>query len=321
MLANILMLFVFGALGLLTRRGLDPPLEYSGLNGVPGHNGTRLGFCGGNGKVNMRAVTGKHTLMSPHDFNTDYSIRQLGLTADVNCQPIDSTQPLYVWGTGNSSVIYSYFGQYYWSSSVEYQCKLWYQYASDARICDHGGCKWKWEFLRKRLSSDLGISTKLIRASSENVPLLSFIVGVAKYQSVNSQGLGEYWCGVVEFSVTFLCFGFMTVGSFPDGILNDLSSQVNGTMYISTIGWTERPSTYLLAIIPPTIVTFLTFTYSVYYGTRLEARSLKLAGFSQQGIFENEDVEVRLYEDDDGFTQKFMLATDFYAIKVSKEAV
>ncbi|KAG1807978.1 uncharacterized protein BJ212DRAFT_714900 [Suillus subaureus] len=147
------------------------------------------------------------------------------------------------------------------------------------------------------ISSEVNSSTPF---RPENVQLLSFIAGVVKFQSMNSQGLSssvigdtlysiyssttntsidnnlgnqtqvykeleEYWRGVIEFSATFLRSGFMVVGSFPDNTIpNNLSSPVNGTMYISTIGWTRRSVTYLLAILPITITAIFTLACALY---------------------------------------------------------
>jgi hypothetical protein len=131
----------------------------------------------------------------------------------------------------------------------------------------------------------------------------------------------------------FLRSGFMAVGSFPDGIPNNLSSQINGTMYISTIGWTMRSPTYLAAILPLIILTILNFTCALYsivqawkhgnqrltfdasntlhliMASAAGISSLKLAGFDLQRILANEGVEVRLYEceGDRGVTKKFVL--------------
>jgi hypothetical protein len=60
----------------------------------------------------------------------------------------------------------------------------------------------------------------------------------------------------------------MATGSFPDNIIpNNLSSPVNGTMFISTIGWTrwtKNSPTYLLATVPLAIITILTFACALY---------------------------------------------------------
>jgi len=114
----------------------------------------------------------------------------------------------------------------------------------------------------------------------------------------------------------------MVVGSFPDNVIPDnLSSLTNGTMYISTIGWMVRSPTYLLAILPITIVTILTFACAVYsieqawkewkegsHRTTFDvsntlhlimasaAGSLKLEGFDDKGINYNEGVRVQLEE-------------------------
>ncbi|KAG1869366.1 hypothetical protein DFJ58DRAFT_61626 [Suillus subalutaceus] len=153
--------------------------------------------------------------------------------------------------------------------------------------------------------SDEEISVEVISSTPfqpENAALLSFIASVVKFQSINSQGLTsstigdtlysvyssttnesidnglndtqlyfeleDYWRGVVEFSATFLRSGFMATGSFPNNeIPNNLSSQVTGTMFVSTIGWIRWPKnspTYLLATIPLTIITTLTFFSALY---------------------------------------------------------
>ncbi|KAG2114185.1 uncharacterized protein F5147DRAFT_770176 [Suillus discolor] len=222
--------------------------------------------------------------------------------------------------------------------------------------------------VRAKYSNDL-ISSEVDSSTPfrpEHVELLSFVAGVAKFQSINSQGLTsstigdtlysiyssttntsiddnlgnqaqvykeleEYWRGVVEFSATFLRSGFMVVGSFPDDTIPDyLSSPVNGTMYISTIGWTRRSATYLLAILPLTIITILTFACALY--SILQARkensshktifdasntlhlimasaagSLALQNFVKDGIIANEGVKVQLQ---DNGTQKMFVEVD-----------
>jgi hypothetical protein len=126
----------------------------------------------------------------------------------------------------------------------------------------------------------------------------------------------------------------MVVGSFPDNRIPDnLSSPVNGTMYISTIGWTRRSATYLLAILPITIITILTFACALY--SILQAREkhsdhkttfdpsntlhlimasaagnlTTLTDFYEDGINGHEDVKVRLDEsENDGSVKKFVIA-------------
>jgi hypothetical protein len=126
----------------------------------------------------------------------------------------------------------------------------------------------------------------------------------------------------------------MVVGSFPDDRIPDnLASTVNGTMYISTIGWTRQSATYLLAILPITLTTILTFTCALYsilkaknehsgYRSTFDpsnvlhlimacaAGNLTLAGFTKQGIIDNEGVEVQLKEstDDGGVKKKLVIA-------------
>lgn len=89
--------------------GIVPTIEeYSGSDGVPGANGTRLGFSGGNVTVNIVPLQGKHTsLHIPQGFSRNYSMLQQGLTANVSCRAIGSNQTQYVWNTNNSYVIYA----------------------------------------------------------------------------------------------------------------------------------------------------------------------------------------------------------------------
>ena len=88
--------------------GIVPTIEaYSGSNGVPGANGIRLGFSGGNVTVNTVILPGTHTSISiPQGFSRNYSMLQQGLTANVTCQPMNS-QMQYGWNTSQSSVVYT----------------------------------------------------------------------------------------------------------------------------------------------------------------------------------------------------------------------
>jgi hypothetical protein len=128
----------------------------------------------------------------------------------------------------------------------------------------------------------------------------------------------------------------MATGSFPNNEFpNNISSQVTGTMFISTIGWTrwaKKSPTYLLATIPLTIVAILTLTcalYSILEALRekhgwgehhrthhfdvsntlhlimaFAAGSLALEHFGEEGIAYNEGVKVQLEED--GVKKKFV---------------
>jgi hypothetical protein len=89
--------------------GIVPTIEdYSGSDGVPGVNGTRLGFSGGNVTVNTGVVPGPHpSVPIPQGFSTNYSMSQQGLTANVSCQAMDSSQTQYIWDTNDSYVIYT----------------------------------------------------------------------------------------------------------------------------------------------------------------------------------------------------------------------
>ncbi|KAG2366432.1 hypothetical protein BDR07DRAFT_479668 [Suillus spraguei] len=72
--------------------GIVPTIEsFSGSDGVPDANGTRLGFSEGNVTVNTRVVPRSHASAHiPRGFSTNYSISQQGLTANVSCRTIDS---------------------------------------------------------------------------------------------------------------------------------------------------------------------------------------------------------------------------------------
>jgi hypothetical protein len=349
---------------------------------------------------------------------------QQGLTANVSCRIIDSSQTQYVWNTSDSHVVYSnaaasnqsIAGLRLWNitancadstpTSQEYVTMVdgngnaslsasgflpslvcmgpmnvnqpypsftifsqgFYKYRFlDASVCEVTPLL---TTVRANYSNSL-ISSEVISSTPfqpENAQLLAFVAGVARFQSINSQGLTsnaigdtlysiyssttntsiddnlgnqtqvykeleEYWRGVVEFSATFLRSGFMVVGSFPDDRIPDnLSSPVNGTMYISTIGWTRRSTSYLLAILPITITTILTFACALY--SILQARkgrgshrttfdvsntlhlimasaagSLTLEGFNTNGIIVNEGVKVQLHESkNDNGVKKFVIA-------------
>jgi hypothetical protein len=139
----------------------------------------------------------------------------------------------------------------------------------------------------------------------------------------------------------------MAVGSFPNNVIpNNLSSQVTGTMFISTIGWTRWPKnspTYLLATLPLTIVTTLTLFCALYsiieawkehHGFRGHRRAhfdvsntlhlimacaagnLVLKDFGREGIVNNEGVKVQLKED--GAKKMFVIPDEPYSL-VSKE--
>lgn len=334
---------------------------------------------------------------------------QQGLTANISCRAIDSSQTQYSWNTSNSSVIYtnaaasnnSITGLRLWNvtancgantpTTQEYVTMVdgsgnsspsgsgflpsvvcpgpmnINQTYTSFTILSQGFYKYRFlnpsvcevipllTTVRANYSNDL-ISSEVKSSTPfrpENAQLLSFVAGVAKFQSVNSQGLlsstigdtiysiyssttntsiddnlgnqtqvykelEEYWRGVIEFSATFLRSGFMVVGSFSNNTIpDDLVSPVNGTMYISTIGWTRRSATYLLAILPITTTTILTFACALYSILRARKEDsshrtifdpsnplhlimasasggLALGDFNMQGIIDNERVKVRL---------------------------
>lgn len=411
----------------VSTQGIVPTVEnYSGSDGVPGANSTRLGFCGGNVTVNTEPIPGEHPGVSiPQGFSRNYSMLQQGLTANVSCRALGSNETQYVWSTNNPYLIYSnaaasnysIAGLKLWNitAKCDANTSMMQEYVTmvdasgNASLLASGFLPsivcpgpmntnqtyasftiysqgfYKYRFLdasvcevnpllttvRANYSNGL-ISSEAISSTplqSENVELLSFVAGVARFQAVTSQGLTssaigdtlysiyssttntsiddnlgnqtqvykeleEYWRGVVEFSATFLRSGFMVVGSFPDNTIPDnLSSPVNGTMYISTIGWTRRSTSYLVALLPITIITILTFACALYsilharkengsYRITFDASntlhlimasaagSLPLEDFNNRGIINNEDVKVQLVEskNDYGVKKKFVIA-------------
>ncbi|KAG0702649.1 hypothetical protein DFH29DRAFT_492250 [Suillus ampliporus] len=417
-----------GAKYSVSTQGIVPTIEdYSGSHGVPDPiNGTRLNFSGGQVIVNTRTITGKHTSASiPEGFSRNYSMTQQGLTANVSCQAMDSSQTQYVWETNNYDDIYSnsaalnntVTGLRLWNitancstntlTSQQYvtmvdadgtssplgsgflpsivcpgPTSMNHTYASFA-ILSQGFDKYNFlnatvcevvPFLTTvRADYSNGLISSVVTSSTafqpENSNLLTLVAGVLRFQSINSQKLltssigdalysiysstsstpignslgsqtqiyqelEDFWRGVVEFSATFLRSGFMVVGSFPDNIIPDnLSSPVNGTMYISTVGWAKRSPTYLLAILPITIITILTFACALYnivqtWKDRQTGRhritfdmsntlhlimasaagDLSLRPFDEKGIYYNECVQVRLEEpkEEDGVKKRLI---------------
>ncbi|KAG1726048.1 uncharacterized protein EDB91DRAFT_1264035, partial [Suillus paluster] len=399
--------------------------NYSGSDGVPSANSTRLGFSGGNVTVNTGPILGKHTSGHiPEGFSRNYSMSQQGLTAHVSCRAINLNQTQYTWDTNNSTVIYVNPAA---SNSSITSLRLWnitancgtntltnQEYVTMVDVNGNASLSgsgflpsvvcpgpmnmnqiytsftilsqgfFKYSFLnasvcevvpflttvRADYSNDLisSVPTSCTSFQPVNTNLLSFVAGVARFQSINSQGLlssaigdtlytiyssttntsidanlgnqtqvyqelEQYWRGVVEFSATFLRSGFMVVGSFPDNVIpNNLLP--SWTMYISTIGWAKRSPTYLLAILPITIITILTFACALYSIMQAwkerhidrpnitfdvsnplhlimasAAGNLALRNFDEDGINYNEAVEVRLEEPkEDHRVKKFMKA-------------
>ncbi|KIK38652.1 hypothetical protein CY34DRAFT_90596 [Suillus luteus UH-Slu-Lm8-n1] len=413
----------------VSTQGIVPTIEdYSGSDGVPGVNGTRLGFSGGHVAVNTKVIPGSHPKVPiPQGFSRNYSMLQQGLTANVNCQAIASSQTQYLWDTNDSRIVYanaaaannSIAGLRLWNVTTD--CGANTSTAQEyVTIADASGnvnptangflpsivCPWpmninqsytslailsqgfyKYKFLDPSVCevmpllttvranySDGLISSEVISSApfrSEHLPLLLLVAGVVQYQSVSSQTLTssaigdalysiyssttntsiddslgnqtqDYWRGIVEFSATirFLRSGYMVVGSFPNNTIpDDLSSPVNGTMYITTIGWTQRSVTYLLAVLPITAITIFTFACALYSifkarkdqgGNRITfdasnilhlimasvAGGLTLQDFDKDGILANEGVKVKLH--DDG-AQKLFVTDNQPSLAASEE--
>ncbi|KAG2355009.1 hypothetical protein BDR07DRAFT_1493738 [Suillus spraguei] len=322
--------------------GIVPTIEdYSGSDGAPCADCTRLAFSGGNVTVNTGPILGKHSMHTvPQGFGTNYSMWQQGYTWNPNNSQLvytnatasnDSLAGLRLWNiVGNcgadTSITQNYvtmvnasgdaspssgflpsivcpgpmnLSQTYTSFAILLQGFNKYNFL-DASVCEVTPLL---TIVRANYANDLISSSDIISSNpfrSENVQVLSFIAGVAKFQSISSQGLvsstigdtlysiyssttnttigdgpgnqtqvykelEDYWRGVVEFSATFLRSGFMAQGSFYNNTIPlDLQSTVDGTMYVWMIGWTRRSAAYLLAIIPITITSILTFGCVLY---------------------------------------------------------
>ncbi|KAG2062629.1 hypothetical protein BDR04DRAFT_49481, partial [Suillus decipiens] len=237
--------------------GIVPTIEeYSGSNGVPGPNGTRLGFSGGNVTVNTGPILGERiSVPIPQGFSRNYSMLQQGLTANVSCQLIDSSDTQYIWNP-NSTLVYSNatagndtiaglrlwnvvgtcgantsvtqafvtmadasgnmnqssgflpsvvcpgptnLGQTYTSFTILLQGFNKYQFLN-ASVCEVTPLL---TTVRTNYSNDLMCSeiTSSTPFKSENVQLLSFIAGVAKFQSISSQGLMSSTIGDTLYSI------------------------------------------------------------------------------------------------------------------------
>ncbi|KAF8841342.1 hypothetical protein BDN67DRAFT_534824 [Paxillus ammoniavirescens] len=191
--------------------------------------------------------------------------------------------------------------------------------------------------------------------SPDNTYLLFYLAGVANYHARNSQGLmnniigdtlysiysGEfhtpilnntdevykelenYWRGVIEFAATFLRAGYSAQGAFQDGIPSNMTSPVNGTVFMRTIGWANRSLIYIFSILPLGIVTLLTMIAAIYslveswkerhdpwkqtsfdvsdthqliMASAEGGLAQNLYGFDKQGLIDNDKIKVELTE-------------------------
>jgi hypothetical protein len=140
----------------------------------------------------------------------------------------------------------------------------------------------------------------------------------------------------------FLRAGYSAEGAFRGGIPNNMTSPINGTMTMLTIGWANRGPIYMFSVLPIAIVTVLTVIAAIYSfphsckeqhlphqqtsfdvsntlqlimacsgGGLTKASSdgdltSKLSGFDTQGLICNENVKVKLEED--GNTKKLVVS-------------
>ncbi|KIJ12338.1 hypothetical protein PAXINDRAFT_14816 [Paxillus involutus ATCC 200175] len=132
--------------------------------------------------------------------------------------------------------------------------------------------------------------------SPNDTYFLFYLAGVTNYHARNSQGLmnniigdtlystysaaymtpisdnttavyrelEDYWRGVIEFTATFLRAGYSAEGAFRGGIPNNMTSPINGTMTMLTIGWANRGPIYMFSVLPIAIVTVLTVIAAIY---------------------------------------------------------
>ncbi|KIK77954.1 hypothetical protein PAXRUDRAFT_834783 [Paxillus rubicundulus Ve08.2h10] len=135
--------------------------------------------------------------------------------------------------------------------------------------------------------------------------------------------LENYWRGVIEFSATFLRAGYSAEGAFQDGIPSNMTSDLDINMSMVTIGWANRGPIYIFSILPLGIVTLLTITAAVYslveswkerhdkekrtsfdvsdtlhliMASAEGGLASKLSGFNEQGLIDNEKLQVNLTE-------------------------
>ncbi|KAH7919310.1 hypothetical protein BV22DRAFT_1023213 [Leucogyrophana mollusca] len=89
--------------------------------------------------------------------------------------------------------------------------------------------------------------------------------------------LEDYLVGVIEFMGTYLRSGFSADGNFPNNELpSNMSIPFSGTMQVETIGWAYDSYTYLLALVPTTVVALLTIAAALF-------RPSQGSGFTGEG--------------------------------------
>ncbi|KAF9219449.1 hypothetical protein BS17DRAFT_811165 [Gyrodon lividus] len=72
-------------------------------------------------------------------------------------------------------------------------------------------------------------------------------------------GAAAQW-GVVQFTGTYLRSGFSAQGNFPDDVIpSDMATDVEGTMYVSTMGWAFHSRAFEYMIAPASIVAVIIF--------------------------------------------------------------
>ncbi|KIK94963.1 hypothetical protein PAXRUDRAFT_11731 [Paxillus rubicundulus Ve08.2h10] len=67
--------------------------------------------------------------------------------------------------------------------------------------------------------------------------------------------LEDYWRGAIEFAATFPRAAYSAEGALQGRTPSNMSSPVNGTMLMVTMGWVNRGPIYIFSILPLGIVT------------------------------------------------------------------
>ncbi|KAF9239997.1 hypothetical protein BU15DRAFT_61630 [Melanogaster broomeanus] len=152
--------------------------------------------------------------------------------------------------------------------------------------------------VRVNYSSEIIEASSIVESrpfDSSNSDLLLFLASIASYEGREAQGmltnsigdalvsiysattnvtspiedgteqvyaeLENYWRGAIEFSATYVVPSIWLLGCriFPNDIIpSDLTTPINGTMLMLTMGWADRGAVYLFSVLPLGLITLLT---------------------------------------------------------------
>ncbi|KIJ18002.1 hypothetical protein PAXINDRAFT_9091 [Paxillus involutus ATCC 200175] len=315
----------FGMLGIvnfneakynLSTGGLLPVVQsFAGSTTPPGTNGTRLQFSGGVTSVNTTISQGSSS-SSPKDWlgiQRNFTVYQQGITADITCQTPASSQLLNFTNT-NITLDVTSPGMY---SSDRYAfvpytiCEVTPLITTTRVDYTAGG-------IINASDSEI-ISNQTF--SPDNTYLPFYLAGVANYHARNSQGLmnniigdtlysiyssnntdevykelEKYWRGVIAFSATFLLAGYSAQGAFQDEIHSNMTSPVNGTVFMRTIAailvesWKERHDPWKQTSFD------VSDTRQLIMASAEGGLAQNLYGFDKQGLNDNDKIKVKLAE-------------------------